>query len=389
MDALPFTKTVFAPLWFPQEKIFENWLGHRLAQANIHLNGNQPQDIRVRHPRFFKRALFGGSLGLGESYMDGDWDCAHLDVFFEHVFKAGLDESADKHLPAGLLALSALFLNLQSPQRAWQVGRQHYDLSHELYANMLDSHLTYSCGYWQKTTNLEDAQVAKLNLVCRKLHLKSGMTLLDIGCGWGGMAKFAAENYGVNVVGITISQEQFQYAKRICKNLPIEIRLQDYRNLNQKFDRIVSIGMFEHVGYKNYRTFMSVAERCLNDDGLFLLHSIGGKTSQTHTDPWLDKYIFPNSMLPSSKQVTAAIENLFLIEDWHNFGADYDMTLMAWYSRFREHWGKLKRHYDERFYRMWTYYLLSCAASFRTRKNQLWQIVMAKKGVPGGYVCSR
>ena len=240
-------------------------------------------------------------------------------------------------------------------------------------------------NFYKNAENLNAAQEAKLDLICRKLGLKPGMRVLDIGCGWGGFAKFAAETYDVSVLGITVSREQVEYANRCCRAPAVEIKFQDYRTLNDMFDRIISIGMFEHVGSKNYRTYMQVVHRCLAPDGLFLLHTIAGNTSVSSTDPWISKYIFPNSMLPSAKQITSAAEGLFVLEDWHSFGPYYDDTLMAWYANFKANWDKIKDAYDRRFFRMWTYYLLSCAGSFRARRNQLWQIVFSKTGVSGGY----
>ncbi|MFA4931286.1 MAG: class I SAM-dependent methyltransferase, partial [Patescibacteria group bacterium] len=222
------------------------------------------------------------------------------------------------------------------------------------------------------------AQEAKLDLICQKLQLKSGQTLLDIGCGWGGLVQFAVEKYGVKAVGITISQEQAKLARQRCAGLDIEIREQDYREINAKFDRIVSVGMIEHVGYKNYRQFMQIASQNLHDDGLFLLHTIGGNTSEKHTEPWLEKYIFPNSMIPSARQLTQAAEGIFMLKDWHNFGPDYDPTLMAWHKNFNDHWDQIKHKYDERFFRMWNYYLSAAAGSFRAQRNQLWQIVYSQ-----------
>ncbi|MDH7528362.1 MAG: cyclopropane fatty acyl phospholipid synthase, partial [Ignavibacteria bacterium] len=251
--------------------------------------------------------------------------------------------------------------------------------------NMLDKRMNYSCAYWKDATNLDEAQENKLELICKKLYLKPGMRVLDIGCGWGAFAKYAAEKYGVEVVGITVSKEQLKLAKELCDGLPVEIRLQDYREVNEKFDRIVSIGMFEHVGYKNYREYFKIAAKNLKDDGIFLLHTIGSNISTKSTDAWTHKYIFPNGMLPSLAQISKTVENLFVIEDVHNFGADYDKTLMAWYNNFKNNWHKLKDKYGERFYRMWEYFLLSCAGAFRARKNQLWQIVLSKKGILGGY----
>ncbi|MCG2809685.1 MAG: class I SAM-dependent methyltransferase, partial [Candidatus Portnoybacteria bacterium] len=154
-------------------------------------------------------------------------------------------------------------------------------------------------------------------------------------------------------------------------------------------DGIVSIGMFEHVGYKNYQTYMKVARNCLKDNGLFLLHTIGRNVARVATDPWMNKYIFPNSVIPSPEKIINAAKGLFALEDWHNFGADYDKTLMAWHQNFKNNWDKIKNIYDQRFYRMWSYYLLACAGSFRVRKNQVWQIVFSKNGVAGGYASVR
>ena len=265
------------------------------------------------------------------------------------------------------------------------MGEKHYDIGNDLYRAMLDKRLTYTCGCWKDAKDLNEAQEAKLDLVCKKIGLKGGQRVLDIGSGWGSFIGYAAEKYGASALGVTISKEQKELADALYKNISIKTLLQDYRDINEKFDHIVSLGMFEHVGYKNYRTFMKVAHNALKDDGLFLLHTIGGNQSAMGGDPWLNKYIFPNGMLPSIAQIGKSIEGLFVMEDWHNFGDDYYKTLMAWHKNFEDNWNKIKSNYNERFYRMWRYYLLSCAGSFRARKNQLWQIVLSKKGVNGRY----
>lgn len=356
-----------------------------LAPTGIRINGPQPWDIQIHNEALYARVLGQGSLGLGEAYMDGWWDVAQLDEFFTKVLNAGLNRQLKPS--AGLIgsALLARATNRQTKTRAFEVGEKHYNIGNDLYTAMLDKRRTYTCGYWKNATTLDEAQEHKLDLVCKKLNLQPGQKVLDIGCGWGSFAKFAAERYGVSVVGVTIAKEQVGLAQEVCAGLPVEIRLQDYRELNEQFDHIVSLGMFEHVGYKNYRTYFEVAARCLKDNGLFLLHTIGGNRSVTHTDPWIEKYIFANSMLPSVAQIGKATEDLFVMEDWHNFGADYDKTLMAWQANFTAHWPELKTKYGERFGRMWNYYLLSCAGSFRARTNQLWQVVLSKQGVGGGY----
>ena len=356
-----------------------------LDPLEVHINGNRPWDIQVSNPAFFSRVLAGGSLALGESYMDGWWHCRALDQFFDKILSAALDKRPKKEKRLLLSIFSAKILNPQNRSKAFVIGRRHYDTGNELFSMMLDKRMNYSCGYWETATTLDDAQEAKLDLICKKLSLKPGMTVLDIGCGWGGFAKWAVEKYDVKVFGVTVSQAQVKFAKEYCKGLDVKIELKDYREQNEFFDRIVSIGMFEHVGDRNYRTFMKVVRRCLKEDGLFLLHTIAGNTSVHSVDPWISKYIFPNSMLPSAKQISSASEGLLVIEDWHSFGQYYDPTLMAWHQNFTKNWNKIKDRYDNRFYRMWTYYLLSCAASFRARRNQLWQIVFSKKGIRGGY----
>ena len=363
-----------------------------LSLAGIEINGPGEGDIQVYNPGLYNRILAKGSLGLGESYMDGWWDANKLDVLFYHLLNASLDDKvkAWKILP---LFWSAVILNPGKRSKALEIGEKHYDIGNKLFQRMLDKRMTYSCGYWKDAQNLDEAQEAKLDLICRKLSLKPGMRVLDIGCGWGSFCKYAAENYGVEVIGITVSKEQVNLGTELCKGLKVKIILQDYRKLNAEallgpgnlFDRAVSVGMMEHVGYKNYRIYMKTIHRLLNEDGQFLLHTIGGNKSQLICDRWTSKYIFPNSMIPSIKQIGASIEDLFVMEDWQNFGVDYDKTVMAWFSNFDRAWDELKSKYDERFYRMWKYYLLSCAGCFRARTDQVWQIVLSKKGVPKGY----
>lgn len=355
-----------------------------LTECGICINGDQPCDLHIHNSHLYGRLLAKGSMGLGESYMDGWWDVADLTGFLHRLLMARLDERVHSWVEiAGFI--KAWFWNLQKSSRAFKVGQHHYDMGNDLYKQMLGKRLVYSCGYWREADNLDDAQVAKMDLVCRKLGLKRGQRVLDIGCGWGEMAKYAAEAYSVEVVGVTISGQQALYAQELCKGLPVDIRLEDYRNLNEKFDHILSIGMFEHVGVKNYATYMQVARRCLKDDGLFLLHTIGGNKSVNTANPWVAKYIFPNGMVPSARQIANAIEGVFIFEDWHNFGADYERTLTAWRNNYEAHWNELCATRDERFYRMWRFYLSGAAAAFRARRNQLWQLVLSPRGVPNGY----
>ncbi len=366
----------------------ESSLRHQIAQllshAGITIDGPHPWDIQVHDERLYARVLAGGSLALGEAYMDRWWDCEQLDEFFCRVLKARLDTKVRARTWLWA-ALKAHLLNMQTIGRARSHISRHYDLGNRLYRCMLDRRMIYSCGYWEGARNLDQAQENKLELTARKLYLEPGMHVLDIGCGWGGAARYLAERYRVKVTGITVSGRQAELAREVCAGLPVEIRLQDYRRLEGTFDRIYSLGMFEHVGYRNHRTFMRVVKRLLHRDGLFVLHTIGGNTSVTRTDAWIDRYIFPGSMLPSAANITAAAEGIFVLEDWHGFGPDYDRTLRQWHANFNAHWDELKGEYDDRFRRMWNYYLLSCAGSFRARKNQVWQVVLSNDGIEGGY----
>ena len=309
--------------------------------------------------------------------------------FFYKVLSANLDEKIKADWKLVLKLILNYFLNSGRKSKVFEVGERHYDIGNDLYKAMLDKRMVYTCGYWKDAKNLDEAQEAKFDLVCKKIGLKSGQTILDIGSGWGSFMGYAAEKYGAVTTGVTISKEQKALADNKYANLPVNTKLQDYRDIKEQFDHVVSLGMFEHVGTKNYRTYMKVAHDSLKDDGVFLLHTIGCNEISKNMDPWIDKYIFPNGELPVISQIAKATEGLFVIEDLHNFGADYDKTLMAWYHNFNNSWDSIKSNYSEKFYRMWKYYLLSCAGSFRARNIQLWQIVLSKKGIEGGHTSVR
>ena len=374
------------------KKGIEGTIRSLLLSAGVNANGSGDADIQVKHPDFYKRVLREGTLGFGEAYMDGWWEVKKLDELCCKLLSASLDEKI-KNMNYFIHYLEAVLINTGKKSKAFEVGEKHYDLGNTLFEKMLDKRMTYSCGYWKDAKTLDEAQEAKLDLICRKLNLKPGMKVLDIGCGWGSFCKYAAEKYDVEVLGITVSKEQVEYATKDCQGLKVKIRLMDYRDLGNQavfgsgmlFDRVVSVGMFEHVVYKNYKTFMNTVYNLLKENGLFLLHTIGANQSVVTSDEWSNKYIFPNSHIPSIKQIGGSIENVFVMEDWHSFGTHYDKTLMAWFDNFDRNWEVLKSEYDERFYRMWKYYLLSAAGSFRARNVQLWQIVLSKKGVPEGY----
>lgn len=377
-----------APELLPKPRSGGGFLRRRyaalLASAGIELEGPRPWDMRVLDERVFARCLRDGTIGLGDAYVEGWWEATALDEFFCRLIAARVDERV-LNLRRALASVQAALLNLQTRYLSRRVAERHYDLGNELYGAMLDRRMIYTCAYWADAATLDEAQEAKLDLVCRKLGLAPGMRVLDIGCGWGGLAEFAARRYGASVVGVTISEEQASLARERCAGLPVDIRLQDYRDVGGRFDRIVSLGMFEHVGRKNYREYMQTAQRLLAPDGLFLLHTIGRNDHGAGIDPWVTRYIFPNSEIPSLRRVADAVHRLFVVEDLHNFGADYARTLLAWRDNFQRAWPAFAARMPADFQRRWHYYLSMFAGVFRARGLQLWQFVLSPNGVAGGY----
>lgn len=359
-----------------------------LKLAGVRTDGRRPEDIIIHDERTAARIFAKGTLGVGESYMDGWWDCRKLDEMFTKIFSSQVESRVDKRNVLGL-ALQARLLNRQSNRRSYKNAQAHYDIGNDLYEPMLGKTMAYSCAYWAwGAKTLDQAQTDKYDLIAKKLQLKRGMKVLDVGCGWGGLAIHLAKKYGVEVVGITPAKEQIAYIKDHAKGLKVKAYATTWQDFESKnaFDRIVSVGAMEHFGPKNYRALFRKLNSLIKDDGLFLLHTIGSNESSNGTDPWINKYIFPGGVLPSVKQIASASEGQFVMEDWHNMGANYDKTLMSWLKNFRGSYAHLDHaKYDARFKRMWEFYLQVFAAEFRVRNFQLWQIVYSKRGVPGGY----
>lgn len=363
----------------------------RLIECGITLNGDKPYDIRVNNPEFYSKVIKQQSLGVGEAYVEGMWDCDRLDELFFRICRSDIASKFNSKINSLLLTLKNSLINQQSQIKSKDVARVHYNLGNKLFEKMLGSSLAYTCGYWDNADSLDAAQFAKYELICKKLQLTKGDKVLEIACGLGGLAKYMAEKYECEIVAIDIAKEPVNYARHICQDLPVTIFECDYRDIDiynsdgMQFDKVVSVGVLEHIGYKNYDTFLQICRDFIKEDGILMLHSIGRDSSVNYCDPWMDKYIFPHGMLPSLKQVSDAFEGKFVVEDLHNFSAHYDKTLMAWHENFIRHWYELKAQYNDKFYRMMNYYLLSCAGAFRARSLQLWEFVLTPNGVLNGY----
>ena len=358
----------------------ESIIRELFALAGIEIGGHAPGDIHVHDPRFYERVLRDASIGFGEAYMEEWWETDALDVTIDKIMRANLKQKITGSWRMRALTVKALMLNLQAKARAGASIEAHYDIGNDLYTRMLDDRMVYTCGYWANAKNLHESQEAKLDLVCRKVGLKPGLRVLDLGCGWGGFASWAAEKYGCTVLGVTLSKDQVSLGNRLWKHLPVELRLCDYRDVQGQFDRVVSSGMMEHVGPKNHRDMMQTIDRCLKPDGVALIHTIANNRSLRHGTPFIEKYIFPNAVAPSIAQIGRAMEGLFVLEDLHNIGPDYDPTLMAWWENFDRTYSEISDRYDRKFYLMWKFYLLAAAGASRSRDGQLYQLVMTKTG---------
>jgi cyclopropane-fatty-acyl-phospholipid synthase len=361
-----------------------------LSRAGIRINGSNPWDVRVNDDRFFSRAL-RGSLGFGESYMDGDWDADELDALFRRVMRMKLTRSPLVIVNRIWSDIRARLTNLQTRSGSRAIAEAHYDLDHRLYKEFLGPYNQYTCCFFNKAKTLQTAEIEKLEMLCNKLGLSAGDKVLDIGCGWGGFAKYAAETRGCSVTGVSISTEQIAYAREYTSGLPVKIIEADYRDLpemygGQHFDKVLICGMLEHVGYKNYRNIFSIIHHLLKDEGKFLLHTIGNNQTTAVVDPWIEKYIFRNSMAPAMGQLAEAFEGLLVVQDWENYGLYYAPTLAAWQQNFEKNWETIsaietERPFDERFRRMFNYYFLSCKAAFETENLHLWHVVLTKHGL--------
>ncbi|RYF28984.1 MAG: cyclopropane fatty acyl phospholipid synthase [Chloroflexi bacterium] len=372
----------------------EKTVNELLKHADIEIGGSRPHDIQIHNNDLYARVLRDRELGLGESYMDGWWTSERPDQTIVKLLTADLGSKIKPN--AAMIASAAATLAKSKLSNSYTLARSkknaefHYNIGNDLYELMLDPYMQYTCGYWKGAKNLAQAQENKLKLVCEKLKLKKGMTILEMGCGWGGFSEYAARNYGVKVTAVNTSSEQVKIARERTKGLDVKIVHKDYREVTGQFDRVVSIGMLEHVGLKEYPAFFKQCNELLKPGGIMLHHTIGCNTPQTTASfSWLGKYIFPGGYVPTMFEVLEPAQKYFAIEDVQNIGPDYDKTLLAWHQNFTKNYSKISDKYDEKFYKMWEYYLLMCAAGFRTRNTHLWQFVMTRHEVSERYDAPR
>lgn len=358
----------------------ENLLTNWLEDAGIHVNGPASHDIRVHDKRFYWRTLAHGSLGFGEAFMDGWWSCEDLEEMVFRLIRSEVRRRAYRHPGAVALEWLNRIRNDQNRRRSLRAPRRHYDFDNEMFQAFLGRYMNYSCGYYAGTGDLDEAQILKMDIICRKLDLQPGEHLLDVGGGWGEFALYAAKHYGVHVTSVNISEEQMRFARRRCAGYDVDVVRSDYRDIAGQYDKVAAIAMFPHVGHRNHRTFMQAMYRALKPGGTFLIESTMNTATTTAGDPWIDRYIFPGLLMPSGSQICAAMEGLFVIEDLHNFGPHYVKTLRAWNANFQNAWGRFAARHDERVRRMFEYFFLISAALFRARTMEYWHLVLTRQG---------
>ncbi|MCM2304160.1 MAG: cyclopropane fatty acyl phospholipid synthase [Elusimicrobia bacterium] len=351
-----------------------------LSRAGIAVGGGRPWDIRVADPEFYRRALTGGGPALGESYADGWWEADRLDEVFHRLFRAGLHERLAPGPWPGLRALAGRFRDFRASLRSHGSAGARSGPGGDVFQAMLGARMSFTCAYWKGARNLDEAVEGGMELVCRKLELKRGMSVLDLGCGWGAFARYAAERHGVSVTGVDIDAERVKLGRELCKGLPVALRVQDHKEVRGRFDRVVSIGLMENVALGDYRASMAAAAQCLKADGIALIHAVGRNDGALRVDPWLDRSLFPDGAAPTLARLAGAMEGHFVAEDVHNLGPHYDPTLLAWHDNLARRWPELRGRYGDRAYRTLKVSLLCAAGGFRARRSQLFQIVMTRPG---------
>ena len=376
--------------------------GHIISKGNLAVtdaagvtyhfgdNTGEPVHLRFTSSKWEREVALDPALKLGEAYMEGGFEFVKgdiyklLEIIFESTGPVAENQMWMKAM-SFIRTATKRFVQMNTLKRSARNVQHHYDLSGKLYDLFLDPDRQYSCAYFQSPdTDLNEAQLAKKRHLAAKLQVSKGEKLLDIGCGWGGLGLYFARVLGADVTGVTLSHEQFGIANQRAKTLGLENRakflLEDYRNLNAQFDKIVSVGMFEHVGIGHFKEYFDHVKRLLKPDGRFVLHSIGRSGEPGATNPWIAKYIFPGGYIPSLSEVIPVIEKSgLIITDIEILRLHYAETLKAWRQSFLAHWDEAKALYDERFCRMWDFYLAASESAFRWQGMMVFQIQLAHK----------
>jgi cyclopropane-fatty-acyl-phospholipid synthase len=349
-----------------------------LSTVDVRIGGSRPFDMQVHSDLFYKRVLLEGSVGLGESYMDGLWDCADLEELVFRFVESGI-ERRFRLLP-GFVTMNALgHLVNRQPRSLGERTSRHYNTDNDLFASFLGKYKNYSCAFYEEGDDLDTAQLKKMDLICDELCLRPGENVLDIGGGWGEIAKHMASR-GCRITSINIADEQMRAAREHCKGASVDVVKCDYRDVAGTFDKIAIIAMMSHVGHKNHRPLFETVHRHLAPDGLVFVDTVGSAVSLQNGNPWIDKYIFPGIVFPSIQQISRAVEGLFVIEAVRNFGASYVKTLRAWNANLRRAWPRLSHRHDERTRRMFEFFFLTVAGFFRARDFQNWYVVLSPEG---------
>ncbi len=349
----------------------------------------KPITLKLLNKKLNYKLLFNPDISFPEAYVNGEIKIENgtlldfLNLTFKNLGPGEINTSG--YFVKKFLHAYRFFTNFNLPLKSKKNVEHHYDLGEELYNLFLDKKFRmYSCAYWKSPEeSLEQAQQNKINHIIKKLDLRAGQKVLDIGCGWGGLCFEMAKQSKCEVTGITLSKNQYEYCVKKSKELKLDnqchFELLDYRHLNGKFNRIVSVGMVEHVGRKFYKTFFKKINELMTDDGLSLIHTIGSTQPKGPPQPWISRYIFPGGLVPSASDLIDAVEKTDLIlTDMESLIRHYDKTLKAWLVRFLENRDRAKKMYDERFCKMWEFYLASCSAAFKYRDLLVYQLQIAK-----------
>jgi cyclopropane-fatty-acyl-phospholipid synthase len=375
------------------DRIAEKGLKLLLAGADIEVGRSPSAEIIVHDDSFYRDVLTTGSLGLGDSYIDGKWDCEKIDELIYKILTLGIHQKlAPVYNIAGEIKRRAL--NLQSRERAKQVIEEHYDLPSEFYASFLDPYFQYTCARFEGTADLDKAQEIKMGNICKKLGLKAGDKVMDIGGGWGGLAHFMASNCGVEPTVVTLSKTQAEHIKR-TRGDEIKVQLCDYRDipdeLNGRFDAVTAVGILEHIGHQNYADFMGAVDRVLKPSGKLLIHTLYTPQSRPVSNAWLHKHIFPNGELAPREMIEENLSSDFEPADGPNgeksteepafedITPNYFPTLHTWKDRLTESQKAGKINLSEREFRKWIYYFMSCAGAIKAGHMRVGQFLYGKK----------